>query len=81
MHKNSGLLCDSNLAEGITFQTIFILLVMLLSGIALSLLLMFGEWFVHSMARKTNRNTTIDSNETSVGTLETVNDVTGVMID
>ena len=56
MRKNSGFLCDSNLAEGIPFQTVFILLVMLLSGTALSLLLMFGEWFVHSRARKTNRN-------------------------
>ena len=62
MRKNSGFLCDSNSAEGIPFQTVFVLLVMLSSGIALSLLLVFGEWFVHSRARKTNRNDTIDSN-------------------
>ena len=92
MHRNSGLLCDSSSAEGTHFKAVFILLVMLLSGIALSILLMFGEWLVHSIVSKTKSNETlrrdessfmiennykINSNKTSVGSFN-ANNITDI---
>ena len=47
MHKNNANLCGNNAAEGTQFKAIFVLLVILLSGTALSLLLMIGEWLIH----------------------------------
>ncbi len=95
MHKNSGLLCGSSSAEGTHFKAVFILLVMLLSGIALSILLVFGEWLVHSIVSKAKSNDIlrrdesifviednykINSNKTSAGSFNAT-DMTDIDIE
>ena len=47
MHKNSAKLCGIDATEGTQFKAIFVLVVVLISGIAMSLLLMLGEWLIH----------------------------------